>query len=126
MNFVTVDEVGEVEEEEVEEEVVTSRTRSQAKKRTRQTPGNTQNYTLITVMSYQILITRQSKLKKDNFLRFIEIGFTVFQWWTPCRFNSVTSRLLIICSFLLMCLLTQLTVFYHSEKINQGEKRGES
>lgn len=47
MNFVTVDEVGEVEEEEEEEEekeVVTTRTRSQAKKRTRQTPGNTQNY----------------------------------------------------------------------------------
>uniref|UniRef100_A0A671TQ56 Matrin-type domain-containing protein n=1 Tax=Sparus aurata TaxID=8175 RepID=A0A671TQ56_SPAAU len=41
MNFVTVDEVGEVEEEEEEEEekeVVTTRTRSQAKKRTRQTP----------------------------------------------------------------------------------------
>ena len=47
MNFVTVDEVGEVEEEEEEEEkeVVTTRTRSQAKKRTRQTPGNTQSYT---------------------------------------------------------------------------------
>ncbi|XP_036967642.1 zinc finger protein 638-like [Acanthopagrus latus] len=38
MNFVTVDEVGEVEEEEEEKEVVTTRTRSQAKKRTRQTP----------------------------------------------------------------------------------------
>lgn len=59
MNFVTVDEVGEVEEKEV----VTSRTRSQAKKRTRQTPGNTKNYTLITVMSYQILIA-MSKTEK--------------------------------------------------------------
>lgn len=36
MNFVTVDEVG-----EEEEEVVTPRTRGRARKRTRQTPGNT-------------------------------------------------------------------------------------
>lgn len=38
MNFVTVDEVGEVEEEE---EAVTTRTRGRAKKRSRQTPGST-------------------------------------------------------------------------------------
>lgn len=36
-NFVTVDEVGEVEEEE--KEAVSTRTRGRAKKRTRQTPG---------------------------------------------------------------------------------------
>lgn len=36
-NFVTVDEVGEVEEEE--KEAVTTRTRGRAKKRSRQTPG---------------------------------------------------------------------------------------
>ena len=40
MNFVTVDEVGEI-EEEVEKEAVTTRTGSRAKKRTRQAPGNT-------------------------------------------------------------------------------------
>ena len=46
MNFVTVDEVGEVDEEE-EKEVIETRTRGQAKKRTRQTPGNTQTHTFV-------------------------------------------------------------------------------
>lgn len=45
MNFVTIDEVGEVEEEEEKEAVtVTTRTRGRAKKRSRQTPGNTHVY----------------------------------------------------------------------------------
>ena len=43
VNFVTVDEVGEEEAEEEEKEAVTTRTKAQAKKRTRQTPGNTQD-----------------------------------------------------------------------------------
>ena len=42
MNFVTVDEVGEVEEEETKD--VTTKTRGQTKKRTRPTPGNIQRY----------------------------------------------------------------------------------
>lgn len=58
MNFVTVDEVGEVEEEEEEKE--TTKTRGRAKKRTRQTPGNTNTcchlyiYTVYTVMSKRL------------------------------------------------------------------------
>ncbi len=48
MNFVTVDEVGEVEEEK--KEALTPRTRGQAKKRTRQTPGNPHATSFYTIM----------------------------------------------------------------------------